>query len=152
MKKGILSVLVILLITTISFAQREERHGEKIKALEKIKLIEALDLDEETAVKFFARRNEHQERMKKIFSELETKRNEIRKLISSAENDDDPELKKQVENYFKIHQKIDEEKRKFVESLDDILSNKQIAELTLFERRFREEIRDVLMMKRRNRK
>jgi hypothetical protein len=44
---------------------------------------------------------------------------------------------------------MDEERERFFNSLNDILTYKQLAELTLFERRFREEIRDVLFHKKR---
>lgn len=148
MKKVFLSVMFILFISSLSFAQNEERPGEKIRALEKLKLLEVLDLDEETAIKFFARRKEHQERIKKLYDEAEEKRKKIRAIISSTENDDDPEIKKMVKSYFTTHQQIDEERMRFINSLDDILTNRQLAELTLFEKRFREEIRDILFHKR----
>jgi hypothetical protein len=146
MKKVILSAAFILLLCSISLAQRDEKKDprEKIEALEKIKLLETLDMDEETAIKFFSRRNDHKEKIKDMFNELDSERNKIRKKVKTLHDDNDPGLKKLVENYFVIQQKIDEEKKNFISSLTDILTVKQIAELTLFERRFREEIRDIL--------
>ena len=51
--------LLILLSAQISFGQagnRSQRNsGEKYRQLEKIKLLEVLDLDEELAIKFFIR-------------------------------------------------------------------------------------------------
>jgi hypothetical protein len=134
-------------MSDFSFAQRDVKEKlprEKIEALEKIKLIETLDMDEETTVKFFARRNDHQEKMKNLFDELDEKRSMIKEKISSAKNDNEPEIKKMVDNYFLLQEKLDDERKRFINSLADILSYKQIAELTLFERRFREEIREIL--------
>jgi len=123
---------------------RKGEPKEKIEALEKIKLLEVLDMNEETAIKFFARRNEHQQKMKELFYGIDEKLDKIKDKTSSTKDDNDPELKKLIDNYLLAHQKLDEERKRFFNSLNDILTYKQIAEFTLFERRFREEIRDVL--------
>jgi len=153
-KNWILSLSVILFFSCFTFAQRDRKDEprEKIEALEKIKLLEVLDMNEETAIKFFARRNEHQQKMKELFDELDSKRDKIKDKVSSAKDDNDPELKKLTDSYFLTHQKIDEEKERFFNSLHDILTYKQIAELALFERQFREEIRDVLYPKKKRMK
>lgn len=147
MKKVVILISFTLLICSFTTAQRNEKRDskEKIAALEKIKLIESLNMDEDTVVKFFARRNEHQEKMKELLSELDEKRNKIKDKISSAKDDNDPEFKKLIENYFSAQQKLEEERQTFFNTLTDILTYRQMAELTLFERRFREEIRDVLI-------
>ncbi len=146
MKKIFLLLPLIIIFSCFSYGQRDEKRDprEKIEALEKIKLLEVLNLDEETAIKFFARRNDHQKKMKEVFEELEQQRKKINEKVSSVKNDNEPEIKKMVDNYFATQQKLDEERKKFIYSLNDILSYKQIAQLTLFERRFREEIRDFL--------
>ncbi len=148
-KNWILSLLVILFFSSITYAQphRKGDSRENIEALEKIKLLEVLNMDEETAIKFFSRRNEHQQKMKELFDELDGKLNNIKDKISSVKDDNDPELKKLTDSYFSTQQKLEQEKKRFFDSLSDILTYKQIAELTLFERRFREEIRDMLFMK-----
>lgn len=149
MKLKIISLLLIIFSVMI-YSQPERRKDarEKIEALEKIKLLEALDMDEETALKFFARRNEHQDKIKALIDELDSQLEEIESRLSSTDEDNDPGLKKMIDNYFVTHQKINDERKRFFYSLTDILTYKQLARLTLFERRFREEIRDVLFHKR----
>lgn len=147
MKNLILLLSFVLTLSSFVFAQRDERPREKIKALEKIKLLETLDLDEETAVKFFSRRKEHQDKIKELYNELDKKRDLIEDKISSTKDDNDPELKKLVDSYLTVHQKLSDERKRFFNSLSDILTNKQLAELTLFEKRFREEIRKLLFHK-----
>lgn len=154
MKAAVLSLLILILFSPEFFAQVNKKDGrEKIEALEKLKLIEVLKMDEETSVKFFTRRNEHQGKMKDLFRELDSKRENIKNKLSAVSDDNDAELKKLIDSYFITHQRLDDEKKRFINSLSDILTYKQIAELTLFEKRFREEIRDVLYpkMKRRMR-
>ncbi len=146
MKTTLLPFLFMLILTTSAFSQDDKKGNpkEKIEALEKIKLLETLDMDEETAVKFFTRHNEHKDKMKKLFDEIDLQFGKIENKISSVKDENDPELKKLVDNYLVAHQKIEEEKKRFFNSLSDILSNKQLAQLAIFERRFKEEIRDVL--------
>jgi len=146
MKTTFKSFLFILVLSIAVYSQGDKRGDpkEKIEALEKIKLLETLDLDEETALKFFARRNEHMSNMKKLFDENDLQFGKIENKLSSIKDENDPELKKLVDNYLAAHLRIEEEKKRFFNSLSDILSNKQLAQLAIFERRFKEEIRDVL--------
>ena len=142
-----LSFLPFLILQVAVLNAQDDRKGdprEKIESLEKIKLLETLDLDEETALKFFARRNEHKDRMKDFMDEQDAQYEKIENKISTLTNDNDPELKKMIDNYLSINQKMDEERKRFFNSLSDILTLKQQAKLALFERRFRQEIRDVL--------
>lgn len=151
MKLSLQVLFFFLIVFSVTiFSQHDRRDGprEKIEALEKIKLLETLDMDEDTALKFFARRNEHMDRMKVLMDEADTQFDKIRNKISETKDDNDPELKKLVDSYLAAHKKMDEERERFFNSLTDILTYKQLAELTLFQRRFREEIRDVLFHKR----
>lgn len=154
MKISQLFFLFLLVFSATIFGQHDRRNGprDKIEALEKIKLLETLDMDEQTAIKFFARRNEHQEKMKTLMDEVDTQFERIKNRISSVKDDNDPELKKLIDSHLATHQKMDEEKKRFFNSLTDILTYKQLAELTLFEKRFRKEIRDVLFHKKKRMK
>lgn len=146
MKIKFFFLISILIFSCLIYAQpyKKGNSKEKIEALEKIKILEVLEMNEETAIKFFARRNEHQKKMKELFNELDEKLAKIKDKTSSTEDNNDPELKKLIDSYFTTHQKLEDERKRFFNSLNDILTYKQIAELTLFERRFREEIKDLL--------
>jgi hypothetical protein len=113
-----------------------------------VKLIEALQMDEETSVRFFVRRNEHRLKVKEINDKLDEQLKSIEQKISAVKDDNSPELKRLIDDYLSYHQKLADERNRFINSLNDILTTKQIAKLTLFERRFKEEIRDVLFQKR----
>jgi len=146
MKNILIPIIFILTISTQLFGQRERGSDpkEKIRELEKIKLIETLDMNEETSIKFFTRRKEHIETTKKIFDDLETNFREIEDRLSSSRGDNDPELKKLVDSHHSLQLKLEEEKIGFINSLKDILTNKQIAQLIIFEKHFKEEIRNIL--------
>ncbi len=149
-------ILIILLLFSSSFinAQDDRHHrkgpGEKMKDLEKLKLIEALDMDEETTLKFFSRRNAHMDKMEGLREKEDELIEEMNDLAQSTDNPKDPQLKKMIDDTFKIRDEMDEERKTFINSLTDILTYKQVAKLIAFEPRFKKEIRDILFKERRH--
>jgi hypothetical protein len=146
-------LIALLFFSSFINAQDERRHhrgpGEKMKDLEKLKLIEALDMDEETTLKFFSRRNAHMDKMEELRKKEDELIEKLNDSAQSTDNPDDPQLKKMIDDTFKIRDEIDEERKTFINSLTDILTYKQVAKLIAFEPRFRDEIRKILLEKRR---
>ena len=147
MKKLILLLIIIVSITVTLNAQRkhDRRHQvpDKILQLEKIKLIEILEMDEETTLKFFSRRSEFERKMKELNKAINEELDKMEQTVNS-DNVQDEELKAEIEGLNLKHQKLDENKKDFINSLDDILSYEQIAKMILFERRFKEELRRAI--------
>lgn len=144
MKLNFSLLLVLILSPVIIFAQGMRDHRGprgKIEQLEKIKLIEALDMDEQTTLKFFARRNEMRDRVDELNDSLDTITDNLETKFS---NKDESGYKELVSKYLSIQKQIGAEHHKFISSLYDILTNEQIAKLIVFEKRFREEIRHIL--------
>jgi hypothetical protein len=145
MKNSFSLFLILILLPIMVFAQgRRDLKGPrgKIEQLEKIKLIEALDLDEETTLKFFARRNESRNRIDQLNDSLDTI---VDNLESRFSKRDDTGYKDLINKYLSIEKQISEEHTQFINSLYDILTNEQVAKLIVFEKRFREEIRHLLL-------
>ncbi len=147
MKKLILLLIIIVSVSVTLNAQRKQdrKHQvpDKIEQLEKIKLIETLEMDEETTLRFFSRRSEFEREMDKIHKAIDEKLDKMEKMVNS-DNVQDEELKAAIEELNLMHQKLDKNKADFINSLTDILSYKQIAKMVLFERKFREELRRAL--------
>ncbi|HOJ06855.1 MAG: hypothetical protein HND40_07740 [Ignavibacteriota bacterium] len=152
MKKILLSLFLIGIISFVGIPQRmhdkPNKHRNKLAQLEKAKLIEALELDEETSIRFFARRNQS----KKDIDDLEKKSDEIivqlENTMKEKDSPKDENQKRLIADLLKTRLQIESEKQKFINSLSDILSTEQIARLLVFEKRFREEIRNVLFDRR----
>ena len=145
MKTGFSLFLILSLLPVMIFAQgRRDLKGprEKIEQLEKIKLIEALDMDEQTTLKFFARRNESRNRIDQLNDSLDSI---VTNLESKFSKGDDQGYKELVNKYLSIEKQIAAEHAQFISSLNDILTNEQVAKLIVFEKRFREEIRHLLL-------
>ena len=139
---------VIVLLTTTLLAQRNEGMGEwgrmggKIEQLEKIKIIEELYLDEETTLKFFSRRNEHRESQRALIE----KRDFLYKTLSeSFASEEDINYKEKTKEIFIIEKDMLEQRENFFNSLRDILSEKQMVQLVVFEFNFRNEVRHQFM-------
>jgi len=154
MKKLFLLLIVITVVSVTLTAQRkhdrQHKVPDKILQLEKIKLIEILEMDEETTLKFFSRRSEFEREMDGIHKAINEKLAEMEQMVNS-DNVLDEELKTAIEDLNLKHQKLDKKKADFINSLDDILSYEQIAKMILFERRFKEELRKAIFKDKRMR-
>lgn len=150
MKQYILLFLIV--ISVRGFAQHpwaEEHDGRlmnKIQELEKVKLLEYLDLDEETAIKFFVRRRDHRERLGNLEDEKRKVMEEVEQKLESEELDeDDPYYDAKIAELRGLHKQIANEFASFSDGLSDILTKEQQLKLIIFEQRFREEIRSLIL-------
>ncbi|MBS4033762.1 MAG: hypothetical protein KGZ85_04800 [Ignavibacterium sp.] len=155
MKKLIFITALLFLFTNLTFSQvtkqRNHRSESRIERLEKLKLIESLDLDEEKTLIFFARRTAHRKSMKNLQDQAENKMFEIEKILIS-EKVNEAEVKKLIDEYSILEKNIFNERIRFITSLNDIFSAEQIAKLMIFERKFKQEIKDVIIRDRQRRK
>lgn len=148
---GLLLVLIIFNVSQ-SFAQDRPflRRGpmKKIEELEKIKILDVLNLDESTSVKFFTRKNQTRD---KIFN-LEDKNIEILNNLDSelkkGNSKDVNKIQKLNDDFVSTSIEIERERMNFIRSLNEILSPEQVGKYIVFEKRFREEIRDLLIKER----
>src|SRR5690606_24597403 len=104
MKKLFLILFILLIAVSTQYAQ-ESRGGKhdpkgRLAELEKIKLLEALDMDEETTLKFFSRRNAHKDKMDELFDRMQNKSDQISELIK--EDADKQQLTKAVNEYLEL--------------------------------------------------
>lgn len=146
--KNIIYVILILLIVMPAMAQehRERRMMDnKIEQLEKVKIIEALDLTEEQSIRFFARRNEHRKEIEKLEMRSEELIKDIENTIVDSNEKNIVEQKRLLNEFLDIRIQIENKRKQFILSLNDILSTEQVSKLVVFEKKFREEIRKILM-------
>lgn len=148
MRKLFMILFTLILLTSIVYPQqmkeKKMKNREKLEQLEKIKLIESLDMDEETSIRFFARRNES----KREIQELEQKTDdiifELEKSFNTMEKNQGEKQKQLISEMLKNRESMEMNRNQFINSLNDILSTEQIAKLIVFEKKFRDEIRNVL--------
>lgn len=152
------AVIVWVLIFSVNVIPQDEHMGrmqpqKRLKQLEKVKLLEILDMDDETASRFFKLKDQHEnnisllrERQNKILDDVEeTLSEDGSKKISS--------LNKLVSDFEKTEKEMFDERERFHQEIQNLLPAEKFARFIVFERNFRAEIRELIMgdrMRRRN--
>jgi hypothetical protein len=156
-------VLMLIALSAISFAQ--EMHGRpgppidkdgqkvqdfknRLEELEKLKIIDALHMDEQTTLKFFARRGEHKTKYKNYRDEQKKILDEMTSDLSGKDSTNATELKKNINSYLYIEKEIEREEVSYVNSLYEILTPKQVSELLIFQNKWMEDLKDILFRNR----
>jgi len=148
------TVLLLVCMHSLLFGQdghfgpKDKEAAEKIFQLEKIKLIEVLEMDEETAIRFFARRSE----FKKATDEIQNKIEEIIKNLEVVDKAGkvytENELITYINDFNNLNLQMSQRRTEFINSLNDILTYDQIRRLIVFERKFKDELRRALFKER----
>lgn len=144
MKKLLFVIFFVAFI--VSTNAQQERHRwkneiDKYEQLEKVKLIEVLNLDEETTLKFFARRNESKSKMREINDELHKLMDKVGDRIRQENKIDDQTAVKYITRIQELEKMHHTERENFLKSVENILTKEQMLKYLLFENRFRDEVR-----------
>ena len=118
------------------------RGMERIEQWKKIRLIEMLDLKEDVSVRFFARMNDHEKQKRELTKERGEILDRLERLIRVGARAAD--FEKAFADMADVDGRIAAVDREFLNSLSDILTIEQRAELVLFERRFEGELREAM--------
>jgi len=157
MKKYLLIGLIFFAVLAIDLLPQQHHMGnrrnnarEKIDQLEKIKLIEELNMSDDVSLKFFTKRNEFREKGKRLNGKIDSLSRTIsEKSQRIDENIPNEEWEKLIEEFVSTEKKLQNNKNDFLISIQKILTPKQVAEFLAFERKFREEIQGILLRGRR---
>lgn len=105
-------------------------------------MMEALRLDEETSLRFFARYNKHQEQLRSIGMKRDSLIDELEAY--RRRNSSDADYEKVFKSLVDLGHDGVKERERFLSELKSILSTKQIAEYLIFERRFYQNLRELM--------
>lgn len=157
MNKLLLLVTISFIFTAEVLPQDNGQEGgshkrrapmKKIEELEKVKLLDVLNLDEANSAKLFTRRNQNRTKIWDIEDKINNDLQNIESEIKNGKDKDVTKIQKLNEGYCNLSMEVEKEKLSFLRSLSDILTPEQIGKYIVFERKFREEIRDLLMKER----
>lgn len=143
------TVVLAVLLGGWAFAQggppRHERFRERIDQLEKIKLLEVLDLDEETSIRFFSRRGEHKDAMHAIQEEMHAHVEVMKEALESGDlSSNSPEYTALIQQHVNIIKKLSTERDRFFQSISEILTPEQVVKVIVFEKKIQEEIKKFI--------
>ena len=144
-------VILVLLIAGTTFSQGYRKHKwgprEKMDQLEQIKLLEVLDLDEETSVRFITRRNEFKDLHRETMEERKSLISEMEQALNEGKTQDEFDYESSMSKLENLEKKFIQQRIAFIKSLNDLLTTEQIAKLIVFESKFMEEVRNVILRK-----
>jgi len=152
MKNYIFLLLISFVLSGISVAQDDngfpppghEGQMRRMDELEKTKLIDILDLDEDSFIKFFARRKEFKNTQFIAFQKKDSLLNFLEANLKSGDKSDEDNLKL-VNEIIEVDQYSSKLHSQFISSLKEILPNSELIKYVVFERAFRRELRDSIM-------
>ncbi|TAK56342.1 MAG: hypothetical protein EPO24_11335 [Bacteroidetes bacterium] len=114
---------------------------ERLERFKKMRLIEVLKLNEEESVRFFAKQNAHEEKVRDFMKE----RNDALDVIGDAlDNASTKDLQKIADKVLEIDERIFRERQRYQEDVRKLLTLEQFAKFLLFERDFGKQVRDVM--------
>lgn len=116
--------------------------AERIEQFKKIRLMEALKMDDETSIKFFSRYNKYIETLRGIQKDHNELIDRLQDLNKSNANNSD--IEQAIKDIGMSEEKIAETRSKFVEELKGVISIKKVAEYIIFERNFNKNLREIM--------
>lgn len=135
---------VIILLSTINVnAQPPEKAKERIEAFKKMRMLEVIELSGETADRFIVRYNDYDKDLKYKISAYEAAVDELEKALSSKSSEKTIKEKSEylVNTQKEVHNLIAGRGNYF----KDILNTEQLAKYLIFEKRFEDKLREMLL-------
>ena len=145
MRSLVITALFLSLTAATSVGQpmreRGSRPYERVEQWKKLRMIEMLDLNEEQAVRFFARLNENEKQKKELMKQKGDALDRIERLVRLEA--DDEEYGEVFEEIASIDANLQNLQQEFFMGLQDILTTEQRGKLLLFERHFNRQLRNA---------
>jgi hypothetical protein len=148
----IVMVSVLITITGLLYAQpqgerwREMMGPDRIEKYKKMRLLEVLNLPEESAVRFNAKFNLHEDKLRefrKMQDELQDRLEESLKLQKESTKNE-KEIQKYLDQIDDSRLKMSNEDKRFLKEMREFLSSEQMAKYYIFQRNFERELRDAI--------
>jgi hypothetical protein len=127
---------------TATGSTANKKAKQQISQLKKLKLIEALDLDNATAEKFFLIYNSEQKKVDEARKVLDDAMQDLDKAKDAGNSD---KIKQLNEQTLVKHEQFQKASSDLLRSVRGVLNEKQYAEYLVFESRFQDQLRKTLM-------
>ena len=150
MKQIIYTIMLYCSLSLAIFSQpmgnldNPNRGYKKLQILEKVRLIEELNLDEKQSEVFFARKQAYENKMRQLRDKRDEMINRLSKIVDENSIDKSQKIKSLTKDIYDIEKQIVSERQNFLTSIEEVLNEEQIAKLLIFEVTFRREMHEVL--------
>ncbi len=115
---------------------------QRVQQFKKLRMIEALKLDDATSIRFFAKYSKHEEAVRDLNKERDGLLDELQGMRKSGASD--AEMEKVIANLVALDAKQLDERTRFESDLKTVLTISQIADLLVFERNFARNVRQMM--------
>ncbi len=131
-------VLFIFAFGSTAFAQPPKKALERIRLIKKLKLIEILDLDEETSIKVIKIYDEWEDKIEKQQELVDEAAHDLEKSLKKDESVDI--IKKKTEKYQELQKKLHDTIYEKFTAMKKVLDARQYAKFLVFEHYFKMEL------------
>lgn len=149
----LLGIIVLLFLAAAvqddATAQRrrlDDRGGppgpERLNKFRKMRLVEVLKLNEEDAVRFFAKQSSHEDAQRAFMKSRNDALDNIEGMVK--EGKDMGDMQKMADQVLAVDQKIFGERQRYQEEMRKFLTPEQFGKFLLFERNFGRQVKDAL--------
>jgi len=142
---------IALLFVTISFSYAQDNQAaasnkaiERIQQIRKVKLIEVLDLDDNTADKFFLKDHQNSKKIDNIRQEIDNLSAELEKSLREGQQAD---IRKKSDQMFTKMTEFMNLNIDRLKTAKQLLPEEKFAKFMVFETKFRREIEMFLIRK-----
>ncbi len=140
---NVIALLVILLSTSSTIAQPPEKARERIEAFKKMRMLEVMELSGETADRFIVRYNDYDKELKNKISVFENAVDELEKAVAAKSSE------KTIKEKSEVLINAQKEVFNFIANrgnhFKEILNTEQLAKYLIFEKRFEDKLREMLL-------
>lgn len=124
----------------------EKKEVEKIQLFKKLKLIEVLKINDETAEQLLLKLNYFEAQMKSKNAEIQSSLSQLHEIVKSKKNT--ASIKEQNDKLLKLYDELQNLSKNRLLAVRQILDEENYAKFLLFESRFRKELREHLKKQR----
>jgi len=122
--------------------QRMQRGADRLETLHQVRMIDALDLDAETAARLSVLFSDHQAKIRELHREIDQLTDELESAIEQEASDEGLlDLQSQIEAK---RNSLHSNRIQFYRDAGSILTTRQVAKLIVFERNFQRDIREIM--------
>jgi len=148
--KNVIFFFTVTVLLSLSFPatqvraqDKHEKPLQKVDQLEKVKLIEYLNLNDDTNVKLLSRRKDFKAKTRSYYKAIDSLITELESYDGKSDKQN-PSIKKCIEEYQRLELLIMKNRQEYINSLYEILTPEQVGKYIVFEKKFKREIQDYI--------
>jgi Spy/CpxP family protein refolding chaperone len=143
--KILIFISLFLSLSAVIVAQPAEHARERIEMLKKLRLLEILNLKENEADKFLVRYNTSEQAIKDKQNNLDLAGDELE--LSLRANSNEKEIIEKTNKMLQSQKELQDAMTKKYDTMKEVLAPKDFAKYVIFEKRFVERLRKLIMDK-----